>query len=55
MLEKNELDPTKYFIYVQSVVVFKDSLYVLDAAAPAFGPPVKGGAKLVEIDLIKIK
>jgi len=52
---KNELDPAKYFICVQSVVVFKDSLYVLDPAAPAFGPLVKGGVKLVEIDLIKNK
>jgi DNA-binding beta-propeller fold protein YncE len=52
---KNELDPAKYFICVQSVVVFKDSLYVLDPAAPAFGPVVKGGAKLVEFDLIKNK
>ncbi len=52
---KNELDPGKYFICVQSVVVFKDSLYVLDPAAPALGPLVKGGVKLVEIDLIKNK
>jgi DNA-binding beta-propeller fold protein YncE len=52
---KNELDPGKYFICVQSVVVFKDSLYVLDPAAPAFGPLVNGGPKLVEIDLINNK
>ncbi|CAF0814877.1 unnamed protein product [Adineta steineri] len=50
---KNELDPSKYFICVQSVVVFKDSLYVLDPAAPATSFIVKGGPKLVEIDLIK--
>ena len=53
--QKNQLDPAKYFICVQSVVVFKDSLYVLDPAAPAFGALVKGGAKLVEIDLNKNK
>lgn len=52
---KNELNPAKYFICVQSILVFKDSLYVLDPAAPAFGPIVTGGAKLVEIDLIKNK
>ena len=52
---KNELDPTKYFICVQSVVVFEDSLYVLDPAAPAFGSIVKSGPKLVEIDLINNK
>ncbi|CAF0935150.1 unnamed protein product [Adineta ricciae] len=30
----------------------KENLYVLDPAAPAFGPIIKGGPKLVEIDLI---
>jgi sugar lactone lactonase YvrE len=53
--QKNELDPAKYFICVQSVVVFKNSLYVLDPAAPALGLTVKGGPKLVEIDLNKNK
>ncbi|UJR28745.1 hypothetical protein I4U23_009972 [Adineta vaga] len=49
---KNESDASKHFICVQSVVVFQDSLYVLDPAAPASGPIIKGGVKLVEIDLI---
>ena len=52
---KNEFDASKSFVCVQSVVVFKDSLYVLDPAAPALGPLVKGGPKLVEIDLIQNK
>jgi hypothetical protein len=34
------------------VLVFKDILYLLDPAAPAFGPLVKCRPKLVEIDLI---
>ncbi|CAF0976422.1 unnamed protein product [Adineta ricciae] len=50
--QKEKLDSSKYFVCVQSIVVFKDSLYVLDPAAPAFGPIIKGGPKLVEIDLI---
>ena len=47
----NELDPTKHFICVQSVVVSQDSLFVLDPAAPAMGRVIPGGPKLVEIDL----
>ena len=51
--KKGQLDPGKHFICAQSVVVFQDSLYVLDPAAPAIGDVVKGGPKLVEIDLLK--
>lgn len=49
----NELDPSQYFVCVQSVVVSQDSLFVLDPAAPAMGPVILGGPKLVEIDLVK--
>lgn len=44
--------PADHWICVQSVVIGpKGTLWVLDPAAPGFGAPVKGGAKLVEIDL----
>lgn len=44
----------KAFVCVQSVVVDdRNSLWVLDPAAPMLGPVVPGGAKLVEIDLGK--
>lgn len=40
------------FISVQSVVADgQGRLWVLDTAAPKFGPPLPGGAKLVAIDL----
>ncbi|MGI8743274.1 MAG: SMP-30/gluconolactonase/LRE family protein [Bryobacteraceae bacterium] len=42
----------KAFVCVQSVVVDDtDTFWVLDPAAPLFGPVVTGGAKLVQIDL----
>jgi sugar lactone lactonase YvrE len=45
-------DPTRRFVCVQSVYVDPtDNLWVLDAAAPKFGPVVPGGAKLVKINL----
>jgi sugar lactone lactonase YvrE len=45
-------DAAGHFISVQSVVAdSQDRLWVLDTAAPGFGPPLAGGAKLVAIDL----
>jgi sugar lactone lactonase YvrE len=42
----------KHFVCVQSVVVDEsDALWILDPAAPALGPVVPGGAKLVKVDL----
>jgi sugar lactone lactonase YvrE len=44
--------PATQFISVQSVVADgRNHLWVLDTAAPKFGPPLAGGAKLVAIDL----
>ncbi|ARP80551.1 gluconolaconase [Bordetella genomosp. 8] len=44
--------PGSQFISVQSVVADgRNHLWVLDTAAPKFGPPEAGGAKLVAIDL----
>lgn len=46
--------PEKHFICVQSVYVDEsDSLWVLDPAAPKMKEIVKGGPKLVKIDLVK--
>lgn len=44
--------PARQFLSVQSVVADgRNHLWVLDTAAPKFGPPQAGGAKLVAIDL----
>src|SRR5246127_1405094 len=44
--------PARTFISVQSVVAdARNRLWVLDTAAPNFGEPVKGGAKLVAVGL----
>ncbi len=54
-LEANEASPaniTTSFISVQSVVADgKGTLWVLDTGAPNFSEPIKGGAKLVAVDL----
>lgn len=45
-------NPEKNFLSVQSIVADGEgTLWVLDTAAPNFDVPVKGGAKLVAIDL----
>ncbi|WP_195266305.1 L-dopachrome tautomerase-related protein [Clostridium sp. 1001275B_160808_H3] len=45
-------DPSKRFISVQSVVADgRGTLFVLDTASPMFSEPIKGGAKLVAVDL----
>lgn len=45
-------NPSKTFISVQSVIADgQGRLWILDTAAPNFSKPVKGGAKLVSIDL----
>jgi len=44
-------DPAHRFISVQSVVAQGNRLWILDTAAPNFGTPVPGGAKLVAVDL----
>lgn len=45
-------DPEKGFLSVQSIVADGEgTLWVLDTAAPNFDVPVKGGAKLVAVDL----
>ncbi|WP_082234576.1 L-dopachrome tautomerase-related protein [Halobacillus massiliensis] len=53
--ETNLIDPgniTMSFISVQSVVTDgRGTLWVLDTAAPNFSEPIKGGAKLVAVDL----
>jgi sugar lactone lactonase YvrE len=50
--KKNEISPEDHFVCVQSVVVDRrGSLWVLDPAAPATEQQVKGGPKLVQIDL----
>lgn len=49
---KDELTASDHFVCVQSVVMDQQGyLWVLDAAAPAQGPVVPMGAKLVKIDL----
>ncbi|NBD28374.1 L-dopachrome tautomerase-related protein [Paenibacillus glycinis] len=54
-LETNLITPlniTKSFISVQSVIADgRGTLWVLDTAAPNFSEPIKGGAKLVAVDL----
>ncbi len=48
--------PNNHFVCVQSVYVDEsDSLWVLDPAAPKMKSIVKGGPKLVKIDLVKNK
>jgi sugar lactone lactonase YvrE len=45
-------DASRQFVCVQSVVADdRDTLWVVDPAAPLLGPVVDGGAKLVAIDL----
>lgn len=49
---KDEMTAKDHFVCVQSVVVDRQGfLWVLDAAAPAQGPVVPMGAKMVKIDL----
>jgi sugar lactone lactonase YvrE len=49
---KNKVSPEDHFVCVQSVVCDgRGSLWVLDPAAPATSHLVKGGAKLVQVDL----
>lgn len=49
---KDEMTAHDHFVCVQSVVVDRQGfLWALDAAAPAQGPVVPQGAKLVKIDL----
>lgn len=54
-LQTNLVNPenfTRTFISVQSVVADgRGTLWVLDTAAPNFSEPIKGGAKLVAVDL----
>lgn len=54
-METNTVNPwniTMSFISVQSVVADgRGTLWVLDTAAPNFSEPLKGGAKLVAVDL----
>ncbi|WP_139999939.1 L-dopachrome tautomerase-related protein [Paenibacillus paridis] len=54
-LETNLINPlniTESFISVQSVIADgRGTLWVLDTAAPNFSEPIKGGAKLVAVDL----
>ena len=51
-VKRNEITPNDHFVCVQSVVADgRGSLWVLDAAAPALEQIVKGGPKLVKIDL----
>ena len=46
--------PDKHFVCVQSVYVDEsDSLWILDPAAPMMKEIVKGGPKLVKVDLVK--
>jgi sugar lactone lactonase YvrE len=46
------LHPAASLISVRSVVAdSRNRLWILDTAAPNFGPPLQGGAKLVAIDL----
>jgi len=46
------LSPRDHFICVQSVYVDDDNyLWILDAASPMLGGVVRGGAKLVKVDL----
>ncbi len=49
--KKDEVTPEDHWVCVQSVVANGGSLWVLDPAAPALEKIVKGGPKLVQIDL----
>jgi sugar lactone lactonase YvrE len=48
--------PNNHFVCVQSVYVDEsDSLWILDPAAPMMKETIKGGPKLVKVDLVKNK
>jgi sugar lactone lactonase YvrE len=49
--KKDEISPQDHWVCVQSVVAHNGFLWVLDPAAPALEQIVKGGPKLVQIDL----
>ena len=50
--KENYNNPSENFISVQSVVADgRGTLFVLDTASPMFSKPIKGGAKLVAVDL----
>jgi len=50
----DELAPGEHFVCVQSVVFDQQGfLWAVDAAAPGMDKVVKGGAKLVQIDVVK--
>lgn len=50
--QKDKGDPKKQFVCVQSVFVDDtDTLWILDPAAPAFKGPVRGGPKLLRVNL----
>jgi sugar lactone lactonase YvrE len=50
--KKNQISPEDHFVCVQSVVCDgRGSLWVLDPAAPATAHLVKGGPKIVKVDL----
>ena len=49
--KKDQVTPEDHWVCVQSVVAHGGSLWVLDPAAPALEKIVKGGPKLVQIDL----
>ncbi|MGA0598626.1 SMP-30/gluconolactonase/LRE family protein [Enterovirga sp. CN4-39] len=49
--KKDQVTPEDHWVCVQSVVARDGSLWVLDPAAPALEKIVKGGPKLVQIDL----
>jgi len=49
--KRDEISPGDHWVSVQSVVANGGSLWVLDPAAPALEQIVKGGPKLVQIDL----
>ena len=48
---KDKITPGDHWVCVQSVVANGNSLWVLDPAAPALEKIVKGGPKLVQVDL----
>lgn len=51
-VKKNQISAADHFVCVQSVVAdARGNLWVVDPAAPATGPLVPGGPKLVRIDL----
>lgn len=49
--KRDQVTPNDHWVCVQSVVANGGSLWVLDPAAPALEKIVKGGPKLVQIDL----